>query len=52
MGKGLDIILSTNGSHWRILGSRGILHDHTLKDQFDYPVENELEGTRVKRETS
>lgn len=35
--------LSPNGSYWRFLGSRGMLHDHTLKDQFDYPMENEFE---------
>lgn len=38
MGKSLDIILSKNGCHWRTLGSRGILHDHIIKDQFDYPM--------------
>lgn len=52
MGKRLDIIVHTNGSHWRILGTRGTLHEHIFKDQFDYPMENKLEGiVRVKGET-
>lgn len=37
MGKSLDVIRSTNGSHWRISGSRSTVHDHILKGQFDGP---------------
>lgn len=44
----MDTILTANGSHWRTLGSRSILHEHIPKDQFDYPVEDELERARVK----
>lgn len=51
MGKSLDIYLSKNGCHWRILGSRGTLHAHIIKDQFDYLCKMNLRGQEEKEKS-